>query len=117
MDPVPVKLANTYAVTGLLHLRGDRLCLEYQKLEGWHGLSYGPVREVAVRIADLRAVTLAEPMLSDATLTLQGVSMAALADFPGMLQGSVPMTVARADKAAARALVDAAHEFVPPDPV
>lgn len=130
MDPVPFTQVGTITeYAGLIRLDGDSLCIEYQRSRGgavgeWvgvlsflvpvTGLFKSGVREVRVPIRDLSAVTFEGSLLSGHRIVLQATRMEAVRDVPGMVQGRIVLAIARKDREAAAALVDAVHEPVAP---
>lgn len=91
---------------GLLHFEGDQLRLEYQVVDGIFGVLKSGVRQVSIPRADIASVELVEGWFGGLKLVLQAKGMEAVKAAPGMSQGRVELAIARADREAARRLVN-----------
>jgi hypothetical protein len=101
---------------GLLRDEGTHLAVEFQTKDAVAGILKTGVRKVRIPLKDLVAVTLTKGWLGTSWLgvkiVLQAARMETLQDIPGMAQGRVELSVARANREAAEKLVDGLYQEV-----
>lgn len=99
--------------SGLLHCEGGQLRLEYQYADNFLGLIKSDVKQVEIRLADIHSIDLVEGVFRTNKIVIQAKDMQAVRAVPGMKQGRVELLIARADREAARDLIEALHKPEP----
>ncbi len=105
MNMVRFRQSGTFASwEGLLRCEGGRLHLEYQLVV--LGAFKGGVKQAEIALADLVSAELVWTWSYGYKMLLQAKTMEAVREVPGMSQGRIEFLIARADRAAARQLID-----------